>query len=304
MKSSKLLNKLSKLGGLAKVKFSKNAPTIFVVGGIIIGGVAAVGACIATKKSVPVIEEGKKTLDVLHQSMEEYGEDGAVSKKDIASVYTHYILEVAKLYAIPVSLAAVSVVSILAGNKILRDRYVAIAAGYTTVLKEFKDYRSRVREKYGEEADKLLRYGIEEIPVNCEDGSNSKIDMMTSKYTDPNRYSRYVKIFDETNPFYDKSVDYNKNFLLSQQSYFNNLLQADGHLFLNDVYKALGFLPTKEGQIVGWIYDPHNRDHLGDNYVDFGIIDVYNQKANDFVNGYERAIVLDFNVDGPIIDYI
>ena len=55
-------------------------------------------------------------------------------------------------------------------------------------------------------------------------------------------------------------------------------------------------------KVCGWVYDPDNPGHNGDNYVDFGIMDVNRPKNRDFVNGYERAILLDFNVDGNILD--
>ena len=52
----------------------------------------------------------------------------------------------------------------------------------------------------------------------------------------------------------------------------------------------------------GWIYDEEHP--TGDNFVDFGIYNLNIEKARDFVNGYERSIILDFNVDGPIMDLI
>ena len=73
-------------------------------------------------------------------------------------------------------------------------------------------------------------------------------------------------------------------------------------MFLNDVYDALGIPRSKAGQVVGWIYDEKNPN--GDNFVDFGIYDLYKEGSRDFVNGYERTIWLDFNVDGPILDLI
>ena len=69
---------------------------------------------------------------------------------------------------------------------------------------------------------------------------------------------------------------------------------------MNDVYDMLGIDRTAIGQEVGWIYDENNP--IGDNYVDFGIYDGNRERNRAFVNGYERVILLDFNVDGYIID--
>ena len=92
-------------------------------------------------------------------------------------------------------------------------------------------------------------------------------------------------------------------FLTNQQSHANDLLRANGYLFLNDVYEMLGFQKTRAGQQVGWIYDPDNNSE-SDNYVDFGIYDVHKKGSREFVNGYESAIILDFNVDGPIMNKV
>ncbi len=95
-----------------------------------------------------------------------------------------------------------------------------------------------------------------------------------------------------------------KFFLVQQQNYANDLLKARGHLFLNEVYDLIGARRTKAGAQVGWIYDPEH-DHLGgDGFVDFGMFDIDKPKARDFVNGYEKVIILDFNVDGVILDHI
>ena len=115
---------------------------------------------------------------------------------------------------------------------------------------------------------------------------------------DPNRHSEYARFFDDGCTGWTKDAEYNKSFLQKVQNYCNQKLQAQGYLYLNDVYHELGIPKTKAGQVVGWIYDEKNP--VGDNFVDFGIFDVYNEKARDFVNGYERTILLDFNVDGNI----
>jgi hypothetical protein len=86
------------------------------------------------------------------------------------------------------------------------------------------------------------------------------------------------------------------------QDFANEKLKAQGYLFLNDVYEMLGIKKCREGQVVGWIYNEKNP--VGDNFVDFGIYNYDDPRARDFVNGYERVILLDFNVDGNILDLI
>lgn len=110
-------------------------------------------------------------------------------------------------------------------------------------------------------------------------------------------YSPYARVFDEECLGWTRDAEMNRLFLLRQQEFANEKLQQRGYLFLNEVYDMLGLSRTKVGQCVGWCYDLSNR--YGDNYVDFGIYDVRNRW---FVNGQEKTIVLDFNVDGNILD--
>ena len=112
-------------------------------------------------------------------------------------------------------------------------------------------------------------------------------------------HSPYAVIFDENSKAWTKNPECNKMFLLRQQEYANEKLRAQGYLFLNEVYDTLGLPRTRAGQLVGWTYDVHNP--VGDNYVDFGIFEYCNRK---FVNGFEKSVLLDFNVDGNILDHL
>jgi hypothetical protein len=90
-------------------------------------------------------------------------------------------------------------------------------------------------------------------------------------------------------------------FLKARERYANDLLISrgkGGRLFLNEVYDMLGFERTRAGQMVGWVYDPDNPNV--DSHVDFGIYDLYDPQKCAFVNGHERSIILDFNVDGNV----
>lgn len=111
--------------------------------------------------------------------------------------------------------------------------------------------------------------------------------------------SQYARFFDETCAPWSKESEFNLMFLKTQEGYANGLLKSKGYLFLNDVYDMLGMPRTKTGQCVGWVYDENNP--IGDNYVDFGI---YEDRNSNFVNGYEKSVLLDFNVDGIILDYL
>lgn len=110
----------------------------------------------------------------------------------------------------------------------------------------------------------------------------------------------YARFFDETCANYEPgNMDYNLAYLRAQQQFANDRLRVEGYLFLSDVYEALGIKRTKMSQTVGWVYRPENPD--GDNFVDFGILET-NRETED--GGYEKAILLEFNVDGPILNLI
>lgn len=137
-----------------------------------------------------------------------------------------------------------------------------------------------------------------EITVRIDDVENEKSKEIRSA-DDHINVSPYAAFFNETCLAWSKDSEMNKMFLLQQQTYATEKLRAQGYLFLNDVYDMLGMPRTKAGQIVGWIYEENNP--TGDNCVDF---DLYAQHNQDFINGYERVALLDFNVDGIILDRV
>ncbi len=253
-----------------------------------------------------ILDESNETLDAIHKYSEnpetipenmDYSPDDV--KKDLAVTYVQTGLKIAKLYAPSIVLGGLSISAMLVSNNILRKRNVALAAAYATVDKGFKEYRERVVERFGEAVDHELRYNIKakEIEETVVDGKGKEKKVNVA---DINEYSDYARWFDSSNPNWEETPDYNLMFLKAQQKYANDKLVAEGRLFLNDVYDALGIPRTKAGQIVGWVYDPSNPDI--DSLVDFGIFDCYKENARNFVNGVEPAILLDFNCDGNVWD--
>ena len=303
---SGMTRSLSRLG----LKLKKYSPEILVGAGVVGTVVSTVMACKATTKIDEVLAENREKIEIKKNYVEDNGFSEKYTekdyKKDLTIMYGKGCVELAKLYAPSVILGAVSITSILTGHNILRKRNLALAAAYTAIDKGFKEYRGRVIERFGEELDKELKYNIkakeiEEIKKDEKTGKE-KVEKKTVNAVDPNGISDYARFFDDGCNGWTKDPEYNLTFLKNMQRYANDQLKSKGHLFLNEVYDMLGIDRTKAGQVVGWVYDEKNA--VGDNFVDFGIYDLYDERKRAFVNGYERTILLDFNVDGNILDLI
>lgn len=322
MKKAEIMNKMTRVLNKTKLQAKKHSPEILVVGGVAGLVVSGVMACKATTKCVAVIDETKDKLNTFQKGAEagevigylENGEEAVIPyteedcNNDSKLVKVQTGIEIVKLYAPAVALGVVSVTSIFAGHNILRKRNVALAAAYTVVDKSFKEYRGRVIERFGKELDRELKYNIRAKEIEetvVDEKGKEKTVKKTIEYVDEHSVrleSEYARFFDDGCTGWTKDAEQNLYFLRCQEHYANEVLTKKGYLFLNDVYDMLGIPRTKAGQIVGWIYDEKNP--IGDNRVDFGLYELHNEKVRDFVNGYERVVLLDFNVDGPIIDLI
>lgn len=309
MKNNELMTNVGRAIHKFGFQIKKHSPEILLVAGVVGTVASAVMACKATIKAKEIVDKSKEDIAIIHDCManETLKENGEYSdeqgKKDLTIAYTNTAVDLAKMYGPSVILGTLSIASILTSNNILRGRNVALAAAYATVDKSYKEYRGRVREKYGEEADKELTFDIKakevEKTVVDEKGKEKKVKE-TVLDSNSNAHSPYAKVFDELNDNWENDSEYNTMFLRKTERWANDYLKSHGYLFLNDVYKALGFQPTRAGQVVGWIYDPINP--VGDNYVSFGIDNLYDNGVRLFVNGNESAVWLDFNVDGDILN--
>lgn len=307
MTKTKITDSVSRAFHKAGFTIKKHSPEILVAVGVVGTVASAILACKATLKVNEIVEESKTNIDKIHTATEkgvtEAGQayNAEDSKKDLTIVYAQTGLKFVKLYAPAVLLGAASVGCILTSHNIIRKRNVALAAAYTAVDTSFKEYRGRVVERFGKDLDKELRYNIKAKEVQetvvDENGETTTVKK-TIDVAHPSEYSDYARCFDDGCAGWEKDAEHNLFFLRQQQNYANDLLKKQGYLFLNDVYKMLGIPVTQAGQAVGWMYDEDCPN--GDNYVDFGIYDIHKESNRNFVNGYERSIWLDFNVDGPI----
>lgn len=307
MKKLEIMNSFNNAFRKVTNKVEKYSPEILAVVGVVGVTVGVVSACKATTKLSEVLEDSKENVDKIHEAMnnEALIESGKYTKedgkKDLTIVYTQTGIKLAKLYAPSVIITTLAVGCLLKSNDILRKRNAALMAAYTAVDKGFKEYRERVVERFGDEVDRQLKYNIKAQEIEetvIDEKGKEKTVKKTIDVCEVDDYSQYAKIFDDTNVYFEKDPELNMMFLKSRQIYANQQLMVKKRLFLNEVYEMLGFEPTKAGQVIGWVYDPENPNC--NNFVDFGMFNINRKSSKDFVNGYERAVILDFNVDGNV----
>lgn len=268
-----------------------------LLGAGVVGMVASTAlACRATLKMDKLIGETKEKLDIA-RTLEhaEYTEKDR--SRDISLIYFQSGVKTLKLYGPAIIVGALSIAALTKSHNILSKRNAGLTAAYAALEKGFKEYRGRVVEKYGEDADRDLRYGAEKVQIVDPETNKKK----TVTRVGPGEPSIYARFFDKTSDNWSKEAEYNFIFLKAQQNYANDLLHARGHVFLNDVYDMLGLERSQAGAVVGWLL---TRNGTTDNFITFGVFDETSEKARDFVNGFEGAILLDFNVDGVIYDQI
>ena len=291
----------------AKILCKKHAPEILLVTGTVVVVSSAVYACKQTLKAHDILEKANSDLSDVEKAIQVSNPEDYTPKdvrNDRMKVYGRTFVELAKCYGPSVIGGIIGFGMIFCGHKI------ALTAAYSGLLAQYNDYRKKVAEKLGTDEELKLRGGVERTDISVLDDDGNVVEVKDANIIHDNGsdHSIYAKIFDESNPNWSHNPAANLMFLRSQQQFANEKLRAEGYLFLNDVYQALGMPRTSEGQIVGWVWDPKDEidGHIGDDYVDFGIYnELYKDAARrDFINGAEPCVWLDFNVDGVVYDLI
>lgn len=261
------------------LKLSKYSPQILTAVGIAGLVTAGILAAKQTLKLEATLDNSKNRLDIVKEHPE-------ATQADINKAYAKNIFDLAKLYAVPVTLSAASIVSILVGHNILHKRNLALIAAYKGLEQAFSEYRKRVTEEYGEDVDEKFRYGIRDVET-IDETTGKKVKSQT---VDTN-VSEYLMEFGPDNDNWSGNHEHNLFFITRAQNFFNDKLQAHGHVFLQDVTRHLGIPDSKVGAVTGWVYNKGT----GDDYIDFGIKDM--QESHGYV-------LMNFNVDGVILDSI
>lgn len=299
---SNITDNLVKFGKKFLVIAKNHAPEILTGVGILGTITSTVMACAATTKVEDTIEDAKIEIEIAHKNAESV--DSATARKEIALGYFRAGKKFVKLYGPSAMLGVASITGIVSATAIQKHRNTAIAAEYTALCSALSSYRERVADNVGTEIERNLFHGVrtekvKETVVDPETGEEKKVKTSINVKDNDIPTSEYSKFFDEMSREYKKDPEYNLMFLKGKEKWANHVCQRDGFIFLNDVYDMLDIPKTKAGQLVGWVYDDNDPEK-----IDFGIFNVNRARSRDFVNGYEKAIMLNFNVDGYILDQV
>lgn len=268
----------------AMLLLKKNSPELLMAGGIVGFIGVAIGIGVASWKMKPIYSDMAYTLNSLKDaSLRNDTYTPEQYKKDRVRLIGQFVLYCVQLYGPSVALGILSTGMLVGSNRVLNRRNVALMGAYKLLDSAFKEYRRHVEEDLGKNADEYFNYAD---PDKEPKEVKKKVDFEKVK---PDGYpSVYARYFDSFSPQWRQEKYENEFFLEAQQRFANQLLQTREHVFLNEVYDALGIPRTPEGAIVGWV-----KDH-GDNFIKIKVIG----------EPGPTSMLLDFNVDGIIYDMI
>lgn len=287
---------ITHIAAMTGLKAKEHSPEILMVSGVVSIIVGTVLACKATLKVDEILDEAtekKEKIEEVFKTNSNYTEEDRDHDKVFLMLKTTGKL--AKNYA-PAALVLTSgIVMMCCAHGIMKKRNAALMAAYQAVDLAFKNYRQRVVEEEGELKDRHYLTGAEYKEIeNPETGEKQIVEEQNTKDISP---SIYAKFFDEYSKYWKKNADMNLTFLRCVQNQLNDKLRIKGYVFLNELYEALDILPTSYGQVVGWVYKEGA-------YIDLGIYDLHNDAKRQFVNGIERSVRIDPNVQGVVFDIL
>lgn len=206
----------------SKLFFKKNSSTI--LSSLAIVGLVAttITSAKATPKAIKLVEEFK----------ESNGTD-EVSKVDIFKI-TY------KQYLPTVIIGAATVSCIIFSNKINIERQKDIMTAYILLHQTFEQYKNKVKELYGEDADNKIKYEIYK-----ENKTDNPCLIMSSGDDKIIFYMDYYDRFFERSMLEVREAEYQ----------LNRQLIKKGEVPLNYFLELLDLPTSEEGKILGWSQD-------------------------------------------------
>lgn len=238
-------------------KFVKrNSSTILTC----VGGVGVIATSVMAVKATP------KAMRLLEEAKQEKGEN--LTKLEV--------IKVAGPAYIPSVLIGVSTIACIFGaNALNKQQQAALVSAYALLDNSYKDYKKKVEELYGENANADIANAI----------AKDKHDGLEEPEDDKELF------YDSFSGRYFRA---NKNVITNAEFQLNRDLARHGGVYLNEYFDVLGLPETDYGDYLGWS-TCYITEMTWESWLDF---EVYKTTTDD---GLEFNFV-SMNVD-PIPDF-
>lgn len=223
--------------GAVKLALIKHAPTLLVAGGTTML-VAATG--VAVKKSFTYMDEDLVpyiTEAAVIEADEEKDEE--TKKADLTKAQKKFLVRTAKRYAPALGLMVAGVACIAAGHTMQMKRLAGLGAALALAEADKKDLLAELNDE------------VPEPRTETVDGKTEVVRTQQAGHLLPSEDFRN-RVFGPENKNWDPSPIVSRNFLDAVERHMNDKLRWQGHLFLNEVYSALGMPKTRLGAVMGW----------------------------------------------------
>lgn len=193
----------------------RNASTILTC----IGAVGVIGTAVSAAKCTP------KALLLLEDAREEKGEELTKVEKVQVAV---------PAYIPAIIIGASTLVCIFGANILDRRQQASLMSAYALLETSYKDYRNKVKELYGEDADGTVKKELakdiyEELDIPSDDGKELFFDYYSLRY------------------FESTMAD-----VIKAEYKVNQMLIKYGFVSLGEFYELLGLETTPANYNVGW----------------------------------------------------
>lgn len=196
----------------------KSSPTILT-------GLSVVGIVATT---VMTAKATVKAVDILEQAKQEKGEELTKAEK---------IAKATPLY-FPVFLFTVATAFCVIGANVANKRLMAgYISAYGLLDNSYKQYRNKVTELYGNDADNKVREEITKDDYKEKDIPNTEDKCLFYE------------------PFSGEFFERTKEEVVLAEYHFNRNFAIRGYAVLNELYSFLDLPNTDFGEVMGWSFD-------------------------------------------------
>lgn len=222
---------MNKLVHRASLYVRRNAPTILTC----VGGIGVVATSVMAVKATP------KALRLLEEAKAEKGED--LTKLEIVKT-------AGPAYIPAVVTGAATIACIFGANTLNQRQQASLASAYALIDNSYKEYKKKVADLYGAEADAQIKQEIAKDKY---------------KKSDIQEEDDKLLFYDE---FSGKYFNATMEDVLRAEYYVNREIDNLGWATLNEFYLKVGLEPIEGGFDIGWT-EEENRERYWQAWVDF-----------------------------------